>query len=220
MYIIFYTFAPASEKRLSSKGFNLRKTLIVHIDSFYKNIMRFIKHLLLFSWVLSSIPMSAQRQHGVYAELLGASTSVGIHYDSRFNQNTRWGGRVGIAYTHSSDQDFFKSAPIKTTGYSFPIAVNYLIGNHKHNLELGIGLSYGIYSCDYNENGYNVERDHHASFGFLDIGYRFQAKNGLMIRAGVNPGTALGKYDELGRKENGVDRATVIYPYISIGYNF
>ncbi len=41
-----------------------------------------------------------------------------------------------------------------------------------------------------------------------------------MIRAGVNPGTALGKYDELGRKENGVDRATVIYPYISIGYNF
>ena len=41
-----------------------------------------------------------------------------------------------------------------------------------------------------------------------------------MIRAGINPGVALGRHDQLGRHDHGVDRAAVIYPYIGIGYNF
>lgn len=182
--------------------------------------MKLTKNLFSLFLFLICNPVNAQRQEGVYLEFLGASTSLGIHYDTRFNEKTKWGGRIGIAYTNSSSQDFFQSAPLKTTGFSFPIAVNYLIGNNKHNLELGIGLSYGLYSCEYNTNGYKVEKDHNASFGFIDIGYRFQSTKGLMIRAGINPGMALGEHDELCKKEHGVDRAAVIYPYLSIGYNF
>lgn len=65
-----------------------------------------------------------------------------------------------------------------------------------------------------------VEYDRTGTFGFLDLGYRYQSKQGLMIRAGINPGVALGRYDPLGREEYGVDRAAVIYPYISLGYKF
>ena len=65
-----------------------------------------------------------------------------------------------------------------------------------------------------------VEYDRTGTFGFLDLGYRYQSKQGFMIRAGINPGVALGRYDLLGREEYGVDRAAVIYPYISLGYKF
>ena len=178
------------------------------------------KVLTLTCTILCCVSGFSQRQQGVYLEAFGASTTVGIHYDTRFNEKTRWGGRIGIAYTNSSSQDFFDSAPEKTTGLTFPIAFNYLIGNKKHNLELGIGISYGIYSCKYNTNGYRVEETKNSVFGFVDVGYRYQANNGLMLRIGLNPGTALGMHDELGEKDHGVDRAAVIYPYISIGYNF
>lgn len=179
-----------------------------------------IKLLFLF---LASLPsfLYAQREQGVFIELFGASTSVGVHYDTRFNDHTRWGGRLGISYTHSNSQDFFESAPENTRGWSFPIAVNYLIGNGKHHAEFGIGVSYGFYECKYHDKaGREVQQDKNGSFGFIDIGYRYQSEHGIMIRAGINPGVALGRHDQLGRNEYGVDRAAVIYPYISIGYNF
>ncbi|WP_237072971.1 hypothetical protein [Hoylesella enoeca] len=163
----------------------------------------------------------AQREQGLFLELFGASTTLGIHYDTRFNDHTNWGGRVGIAYTHSNSQSFFESAPERTSGWSFPIAVNYLIGGGKHHAEVGIGISYGIYSCTYHDKGgREVQYDRSGTFGFIDLGYRFQPKKGIMVRAGLNPGVALGRHDQLGRNDHGVDRAAVIYPYISFGYNF
>ena len=81
----------------------------------------FLSILLIFSC------MSLWAQH-VYVEAGGASTTAGVHYDSRFNDHTRWGGRIGVAYTYSRSPDFLPSAPDKTTGWSFPVAVNYLIG--------------------------------------------------------------------------------------------
>lgn len=164
--------------------------------------------------------MFSQPKEGFYAEFWGASTTIGIHYDTRFNENTKWGGRFGIAYTNSSSTIFFQSCPNKTTGITFPIAVNYLIGNDQHNLELGIGISYGLYSCNYIEKSHEVQKDKNAFFGFVDLGYRFLSKKGLIIRAGINPGMSLSTYDDLGREEHGVDREAVIYPYIGIGYMF
>ena len=111
--------------------------------------MRF-KHLILFFISLPSC-LHAQREQGVYLELFGASTTVGVSYDTRFNNHTHWGGRVGFAYTNSKSQDFFESAPKHTSGWSFPIAVNYLIGKGKHHAEIGIGVSYGLYKCRYND---------------------------------------------------------------------
>lgn len=163
----------------------------------------------------------AQREQGVFLELFGASTTVGLHYDTRFNDHTHWGGRAGLAYTYSKSQDFFESAPERTRGFSFPVAVNYLIGKRKHYAEVGIGVSYGYYTCTYHDAaGREVQHDNSGTFGFFDLGYRYQSEQGVMIRAGINPGMALAQYNQLGRSENGVDRSAIIYPYVSIGYNF
>lgn len=181
--------------------------------------MRF-KHLFLFL-VTSPCCLYAQQEQGVFLELFGASTTVGVHYDTRFNEHTRWGGRIGLSYTNSKSQDFFESAPENTSGWSFPIAVNYLIGKGKHHAEVGIGVSYGLYKCKYHDKAEReVQYDRSGAFGFFDLGYRYQSGEGIMVRAGINPGMALGRRDQLGRNDHGVDRAAVIYPYISLGYNF
>lgn len=180
-----------------------------------------LKHLLLFLVALLPNCLYAQREQGLFLELFGASTTIGVHYDTRFNNHTAWGGRIGLSYTNSNSQDFFESAPEKTSGWSFPVAVNYLIGKGKHHAEIGIGVSYGLYKCKYHDKaGREVQQDRSGTFGFIDLGYRYQSKHGVMIRAGINPGVALGRHDQLGRNDHGVDRAAVIYPYIAIGYNF
>lgn len=169
--------------------------------------------------LLSFLPICSRAQ-AIYMEIGGASTTAGVHYDSRFNDHTRWGGRVGVAYTYSKDSDFFSSGPDKTTGWSFPAAVNYLIGGKRHSVELGIGACYGLYKCtSTNAGGYTVESDKSGAFGFIDIGYRFQSSTGWMLRAGLTPGTGLGTTDNLGRSGHKVDRAAVVYPYFSIGYS-
>ncbi|MFB9898471.1 hypothetical protein [Hallella seregens] len=163
----------------------------------------------------------AQGAQGVFAELFGASTTFGIHYDSRFSSRTRWGGRVGLAYTRSRSQDFFDSNPEATRGWSFPVAVNYLVGRGRHHAEIGVGVSYGLYTCKYHDPaGRQVEHDRSGTFGFLDLGYRYQPARGLMLRTGLNPAAALGRRDPLGRSEHGVDRAAVVYPYLSLGWSF
>ena len=125
----------------------------------------------------------AQGAQGVFAELFGASTTFGIHYDSRFSSRTRWGGRVGLAYTRSRSQDFFDSNPEATRGWSFPVAVNHLVGRGRHHAEIGVGVSYGLYTCKYHDPaGRQVEHDRSGTFGFLDLGYRYQPARGLMLR--------------------------------------
>ena len=86
--------------------------------------LKFLNTLAFLSGFMIANTVCAQREQGIFVEFLGSSTSVGVHYDTRFNDYTSWGGRIGIAYTHSKSQDFFESAPERTRGWSFPIAVN------------------------------------------------------------------------------------------------
>lgn len=183
--------------------------------------LSFLKAFFFLVAFMSTDTVYAQREEGVFVELLGSSTSVGVHYDTRFDDHTPWGGRIGVACTHSSSRDFFESAPENTRGVSFPVAVNYLIGKGVHRAEIGIGFSFGFYTCQYHDKANReVQYDRVGSFVFGDFGYRYQSKQGLMIRTGINLGVAFGRHDPLGKEEHGVDRAAVIYPYISLGYKF
>lgn len=108
----------------------------------------------------------------------------------------------------------------KTTGWSIPAAVNYLIGGKRHCVELGIGVSYGQYKFTFNNaDGHTVETEKSGTFGFIDIGYRFQSSTGWTLRAGLNPGTGIGTTDILERSEHKVNRAATVYPYFSIGHS-
>ena len=47
------------------------------------------KFLATLAMLIVSNAAFAEREHSFFIELFGASTSLGIHYDSRFSDNTR-----------------------------------------------------------------------------------------------------------------------------------
>lgn len=81
-------------------------------------------------------------------------------------------------------------------------------------------MSYGWYKCKISHaNGYIVEEDRDGAFCFIDVGYRYQHANGVILRLGISPGIAVKQSDELGVSNDGVNRGMVVYPYISVGYS-
>lgn len=169
-----------------------------------------MKHLFLFILLLVCIGVNAQSyrskslpaRKGVYAELFGASMVVGVNYDSRFYENSRWGYRVGLAYR-----------PLEMVGISdlsIPFEINYLVGRKETNnkLDLGVGVNLGCYDTG--------EEYMLGNFAFFNIGYRYQPRNGLIFRVGLSP-----KYPFVGDWDMLLLMvASSVFPYLSIGYSF
>lgn len=174
-----------------------------------------MKHQTTFLLLLWGIPLFAQRQQGVYAELFGASTTVGVHYDTRFSKKTKWGARIGVAYTYDPSGKFLGYRGTTAKGCSFPLGINYLLGNRKHNIEIGVGTSYGIYRYPEKTQETRKISTHTGAFCFTELGYRFQHKEGFMLRIGGNLGATVSASEK-----HEVARAAAIYPYFSLGYNF
>lgn len=129
--------------------------------------MKRLQLLLLFA---AFLPLAAMAQddgdkkikdQDVYLELLGASTMVGVNYDARFNDHTRWGWRAGLGFAYTESDGFFAGST-STRGWGVPVGVNYLIGSRKNNLEIGLGANVGIYNIHYND--YSYQQTDEATF--------------------------------------------------------
>ncbi len=134
-------------------------------------------------------------RRAVYAEFFGASLGMGINYDSRFAEDSRWGYRVGLAYGE---------------GVNMPLEINYLVGRRetKNKLDLGLGVNLPCYKDG--ELG---------AFAFLNIGYRLQPMNGLIFRVGLSPKFPLDdKFESWGSAY--IFWAASVIPYLSLGYAF
>lgn len=156
----------------------------------------------------------------IYAEAFGASTMVGMNYDSRFKGNKGWGYRVGLSYAYSR-HTFFISDTIK--GVAVPLEINYLFGKRKSKFELGAGVSLGYYKENYDYIEFVHDDGIYAtttpkirkSFGyfmFFNIGYRLQPVKGFDFRIGITPSFNFGD-------KRGISRTGGL-PYISFGYAF
>lgn len=181
---------------------------------------KFKKKRNLFVLALLLLPfgrIQAQTKQQVYVELLGASTTVGVHYDSRFGKNSHWGFRAGLAFTSTDNEDFIDSGPLKTRGVTLPVGINYLIGKNKHFAELGLGVSFGSYQCTLRKEEKLFKKNLTGSFLFLDMGYRYQPTKGVSVRLGLNPGLALNSKKTAREDNNTISRSAVIYPYLSVG---
>lgn len=88
------------------------------------------------------------KDHAVYLELLGGSTMVGVSYDQRFKGNWHWGWRAGLAFAYSSSDNFLSGSSDERY-WSVPVEINYLVGNRRNSLELGLGASLGIVNQHY-----------------------------------------------------------------------
>ena len=137
---------------------------------------------------------SLPARRAVFAEFAGASMIVGVNFDSRFTEDSRWGYRIGLAY---GDE------------FNVPLEVNYLVGRRetRNKLDLGVGVNF---ACS--------EKGELGDFAFLNIGYRFQPKNGMIFRVGLSPKLPLGDPGSLGEAMS--LWATSVIPYLSFGYAF
>ena len=84
--------------------------------------------------VVAASAQSADKWRSVNVELLGASSMVGVNYDSRFKAGSPWGYRVGLSWGYSNNDNFFSGVGSSLRAYLAPVAVNYLLGNKRHSL--------------------------------------------------------------------------------------
>lgn len=116
-----------------------------------KTVVSFLALCLPMALMAQETPQGEKKAktHAVYLELLGGSTVAGVTYDSRFNDHTHWGWRAGVSFAYS-DEDNFLSGAYDARLWAVPVGVNYLLGNRRNSLELGLGVSLGIINNHYN----------------------------------------------------------------------
>lgn len=166
------------------------------------------------------------KPRAVYMELLGASTMVGVNYDARFNRHTHWGWRAGLSFAYSSSDNFFGHAT-STRAWAVPLGVNYLLGNWRNNLEMGVGVNLGVYNNHYVEplidpDG-GLEENSENLFGyyfFADVGYRHVARSGFLFRAGVSPSLNFGDGHAVCRGFSGEPKRVGLSVYLGFGWAF
>ena len=180
----------------------------------------------------SSAAMAQQQTtRSLSIEILGAQNVAGINYDSRFKGNSGLGYRVGLGYGYGNTSGLFDQ---KINGVGVPLELNYLLGKKNSKLELGFGVSLGVYHIKetmayvedtdwypgtedtdqkYGEIKYYTNKENRFGYFFFgDIGYRYQRPNGFMFRVGVSPSFNFG--DKYGLSK------TAFYPYIGFGWSF
>ena len=113
------------------------------------------KALILLMFILPVAAMAQQgnendtKTHAFYLEIGGGSTEVGVNYDQRFSKDSHWGWRAGLSFAYSGSESFFQESSNSTRAWAVPLEVNYLVGNHRNSLELGVGASLGLYNSHY-----------------------------------------------------------------------
>lgn len=174
------------------------------------------------------------RNQSVFAELAGASNGVGLNYESRFGKTSPLGWRVGLAWGYCESSSFLFGASESLRAYTVPLGVNWLIGRGRNKLELGAGVSLGLYNVHSLYYDYRLIRNvdlgdgtqmpeyeaiPHAEsenkfgyFVFGDIGYRHVSRKGFLFRAGISPSF---NFDD----SHGVSKG-FFFPYLGFGYSF
>lgn len=191
--------------------------------------------LFIFMFSLPNISAQEKKTNNIFLEIGGASNGIGVSYDTRVKKGSKFGYRVGLSFsfrqssTNAIFMGFGEYPSYRETAISAPLGVNYLIGNKRHRLELGLGANLGIYNihlkyseyttpAGYGDNFYlltNTRSETKKVFGyfmFSNIGYRYQREKGFMFRTGISPSFSFG--DSHGLK------GLLFAPYMSFGYTF
>jgi len=107
--------------------------------------------LLLFAFTLMGARAKTPRR-GFMVEHGGASRTLGLAFDSRIGNYKNWGYKVGLARITTSSTDDFFSDEGRTNGWAVPAQMYYLVGGKRHSLELGLGLTIGLFESSTTEN--------------------------------------------------------------------
>jgi hypothetical protein len=138
------------------------------------------------------------RAQAIYMEMLGNGITYSFNYDIRFMESQKGpGARVGLSGFDVGNVEV----------YSFPVMVNYLLGNKNKYFEIGVGGTY------YNANLRFLIRElpRNGVVGTMVFGYRYQPIDGMLFKASLTPvfGSVSGDF--------------FFFPYyvgFSLGYSF
>jgi len=116
---------------------------------------------------------------------LGGPGIASVNYDMRLQKKEDGiGFRIGVGgYSY---KDVFGFDSYRTSLFTLPVAVNYLLGKDKRNyFEIGVGATY---VSTKNSDSFYEDSQFSSSFGHLHFGYRLQPLNGgFTFRAGITP---------------------------------
>jgi hypothetical protein len=149
------------------------------------------------------------RNTAIYLEGLGNGIFYSLNYDTRLKRGIRdgWGIRAGFGLLSIDVVDTSLNVKGKAILNTVPVAVNYLIGQKRNALELGIGGTL-LYTRLKNLDASDfINIDPGSSF-FDEplkvytvcltsiIGYRYTSlNNGFMFRAGLTPYIGFGGFN-------------------------
>ena len=88
------------------------------------------------------VATKAQTPRFINLELLGVHNLVGVSFDSRFNENSKFGYKTGLGYGYASSTSFLGD-DWSSHAISLPLSAYYLLGNKSHHFDLGAGISLG-----------------------------------------------------------------------------
>ncbi len=169
----------------------------------------------LFCFIFLGGKTEAKTPHFVNAEFLGAHNLVGLSFESRFSEHSKYGFKVGLGYGYEDSQSSmgvniefggenakFRTSPV---GYvrgkllknviSVPISVYRLFGKKKHFFELGLGAV--PYYAEFKRNTEvlidpnninfrtNPTENEFRYYGLLQTAYRYEG-NKILISAGLD----------------------------------
>ncbi|PHI21397.1 hypothetical protein CEQ90_03085 [Lewinellaceae bacterium SD302] len=170
----------------------------------YSFIMQYTKSVFFLFFLLFIISgVEAQRSYdrtgygrynkAVFLELGGSAGIYSFNYDMRLNRGRQdgIGFRVGVgglsARVTANDQS-------GRVGYiAIPATFNYVLGQRRHGLELGIGGTLFHVNGEAEDSNDSFDFDGTAAVPHLNLGYRYQALNdGLFFRLTYTPFIGLG----------------------------
>lgn len=151
-----------------------------------KAIIVFIVAILVNDYVKAQIPRS------INLEVLGVYNFAGVSFDSRFNENSKFGYKVGIGYGFAHEDKkgvlwiphvgLLIEKPLNHV-ISVPLNIHYLFGKQRHFFHLGAGLT--PYLINYTSYTYiyplfvPIEQTQKWTLGyytFLQPAYRYEAE--------------------------------------------
>lgn len=170
-----------------------------------------------------SSPRSIARSHNIYLDFFESSNVVSVSYDTRFPGSEVLGWHAGVGFSGAHLYDFLDFHP----GVSIPLGINALFGHRASKFEIGVGAASGMYF--YRDKEYRYMKDDgtwvetsnfvgptHTQFACtlgINLGYRWQRRNGFGFRIGLSPcinvssgGTYINLFSAM--------------PYIGFGYTF
>lgn len=139
----------------------------------------------------SEINPPAKHNKAIFIEGLGNGLGLTANFDMRFKKGVQdgFGFRAGIGGLHLGSADY-DGGTIQNKLLTFPVTVNYLVGDKRSAIEAGIGITpiYATVDTYSPTKPKLVDESGWSSSGFLNLGYRLQPlNNGFMLRVDWTP---------------------------------